>query len=320
MYRQAREVFNASFSQEKYEALLASIHKQYPDQLDFRVAESPVFISRELKTKLLIASNEIIDAILKPSFKELTDAAIPEKFRFPNESENPEFLAIDFALTNNKAGILNPKLIELQGFPSLFAYQAFLSSLYKRFFDIPKNVSPFFNRMNAFGYQEKMKSFLQPKEGKTILLEVYPKKQKTRIDFILTKEFWEIDTVCLTDLIIENSKAYYLKNGEKLLINCIYNRIIWDDIERNYPELLPVIENLKKLEVEWLAHPNWFYRVSKFCMPLLKSEYVPKSFFLNKVDLDTVNLQDYVLKPLFSFAGSGVKIDVLKEDIESIPV
>ncbi|SOE19648.1 hypothetical protein SAMN06298216_0151 [Spirosomataceae bacterium TFI 002] len=320
MNKEARKAFNESFSTEKYQQMLVDIQSEFPNDLDFRVAETPVFVDRFLKTKLLIACNDIIDTIQKPNFKEKTDAAIPSQFHFENESEYPEFLAIDFAVCKDENGELEPQLIELQGFPSLFAYQSYLSGKYKKHFSVPADYSAFFNRLNNFSYQQEMSRFIKGKDvsKRTVLLEVFPKKQKTRLDFTLSKTYWNIDVVCLTDLIFENGEVFYLNNDEKTKIDRIYNRIIFDDIERNFPELMHLVENLQSANVDWIAHPNWFYRVSKYCMPLIKSKYVPSCIYLNEAKVDELDLSQYVLKPLFSFAGAGVKIDVEGSDIEQI--
>lgn len=316
----SRDRFNASFSVEQYKLMLEDIERDFPGMLDFRVAETPVFVDRSLKIKLLEACNEIIERIMKDDFKAKTDRAIPPHLNVPGESAHPHFLAIDFAVTKNTESEYEPQLIELQGFPSLFAYQSYLSSKYRKFFDVDKNYSEFFNRMNAYQYSTKMKDFLTGGEDPehTILLEIYPEKQKTRLDFALTKQFWGIEPVCITKLTKSGKDLYYEKDGRKILVKRIYNRLIFDDLERNYPDLVTEFKPQDEVNVQWITHPNWFFRVSKFCMPLLKSKYVPVSHYLSDLKDIPHNLEDFVLKPLFSFAGSGVKIDVTREDIEAI--
>ncbi|MDQ6700752.1 MAG: hypothetical protein M3Z36_11275, partial [Acidobacteriota bacterium] len=73
------------------------------------------------------------------------------------------------------------------------------------------------------------------------------------------------------------------------------------------------------LEVEWAGHPNWFFRISKFSLPWLKHPSVPKTWFLNKLEEHPSDLHNYVLKPLYSFAGLGVTIGPTSADIESVP-
>ncbi|MFT6880790.1 MAG: hypothetical protein ACJARG_001723, partial [Arcticibacterium sp.] len=191
MQETARIQFNKSFSNEKYQELLSEIEVEFPSQLDFRVAESPVFIDRKLKSKFLMAANGIIDSIKKADFKVKTDKAVPAAYHFENESDHPHFLALDFAISKDEDGDLEPQLIELQGFPSLFGYQNYLSGKYKKHFDVSAKFSPYFNKLNAFTYINEVEKVLKPKSGETtILLEAYPEQQKTRLDFAISKAYW----------------------------------------------------------------------------------------------------------------------------------
>ena len=74
------------------------------------------------------------------------------------------------------------------------------------------------------------------------------------------------------------------------------------------------------LDVEWAGHPNWYFRISKFSIPYLKHASVPKTWFLDHLDEIPADLDNYALKPLYSFAGLGVVIAPTKEDIAAIPV
>jgi hypothetical protein len=316
----ARAAFNASFTKEKYQALLAEIESEFPSQLDFRVAESPIFVHADLKIKLLKACNEIINSISSPDFIEKTNSAIPATHFVSGENARPDCLAIDFAICKNEEGDLEPKLIELQAFPSLFGYQSYLSSKYKKYFTVPNSFSPYFNRLNAVGYIEEMRKFLlgNSKAEHVILLEIFPEKQKTRLDFAITKTFWGIETVCVTKLIQEGKDIFYKKDNQKIKVERIYNRLIFDDLDNNFENIKLNIDFKSDWNVTWISHPNWFYRVSKFCMPFLKSASVPETKFLSDFKPYPENLSDYVLKPLFSFAGAGINLDVKKEDLDKI--
>ncbi|WP_341225223.1 hypothetical protein [uncultured Arcticibacterium sp.] len=319
MHKTARDKFNESFSTEKYQQLVAEVESEFPGNLDFRIAESPVFIDRELKSKFLMAANDVISGIKKKDFKDKTEAAIPEEYRFKNESENPHFLAIDFAIAKAEDGSLEPQLIELQGFASLFGYQNYLAGKYKKFFDVAASHSPYFNKLNAFSYINKMEKVLKSNSSEnTILLEVYPEKQKTRIDFELTKTYWGIETVCFSKVFVKAGVLYYKKGEEEIKIDAIYNRVIFDEIEQSYPELKVNIDILKNADVKWITHPHWFYRASKFCMPLLKSKYIPESKYLDKLKAYPEDLENHVLKPLFSFAGTGVNLHPKAEELDKI--
>lgn len=320
MFKDTRQRFNTSFSQEKYNQLLNEIHSEFPNMLDFRVAESPVFVDRNLKTKVLTAFNDIVDQIKKPDFISKTDRAIPENLFVEGENPVPGCLAVDFAITLSENGEYEPQLIELQGFPSLFAYQTYLAGKFRKHFDIDRGYSEFFNRLNTMSYIQEMKSFLvnDSKPENTILLEIFPEKQKTRLDFELTKKFWGVEPVCVTKVKRSGDDLYYEKDGKKIQIERIYNRLIIDDLERNYPDLKLQTNLSKAANVHWVSHPNWFYRVSKFSLPLFKSKYIPESKYVSDFKELPADLENYVLKPLFSFAGAGVIIDVKPEDITSI--
>jgi len=315
-----RHQFNESFSNEKYQALLAEIEKEFPNQLDFRVAETPVFVPQELKIKLLQACNDIVESLLKEDFKEKTDRAIPTNQNVPNEGAHPHFLAIDFAVCKDENGNLSPQLIELQGFPSLFGYQWYIGQKYRKFFFSPKNFSQYFNRLSMATYIEEMKKVLLGNENaeNVILLEIYPEKQKTRLDFELTKQLWGIEPVCYTKIKKEGKKLFYEKDGHMIEIKRIYNRLIFDDLLQNFPDLETEFKMTDEVDVTWVTHPNWFFRISKFTLPFLNSPFVPKSFFLSDLKEYPTDLENYVLKPLFSFAGSGVKLSFTKEDLDSI--
>lgn len=320
-----RHQFNESFSTEKYDSMIAEIHQEFPNQLDFRVAETPIFVPKELKIKLLQACNDIIDVILKPDFKEKTNRAIPSNQNVPNEDEHPHFLAIDFAVCKDEDSNLSPQLIELQGFPSLFGYQWYLGQKYRKFFYSPKNFTQYFNKLSFSSYIDEMKKVLLADENpeNVILLEIYPEQQKTRLDFEITKQLWGIEPVCLTKIKKVGKKLFYEKKGKTIEIKRIYNRLIFDDLLQNFPDLETNFERAAfrmtdEIEAKWVAHPNWFFRVSKFTLPLLKSPFVPQSYYLSELKEYPSDLENYVLKPLFSFAGSGVKLNFTKEDLDTI--
>jgi hypothetical protein len=315
-----RKEFNQHYSTEKYQNILAEIQSEYPNQLDFRVAETPVFVPQNLKIKLLQACNDIIETLLKPDFKEKTKRAIPQNQFVPNEDEHPNFLAIDFAICKDENGELNPQLIELQGFPSLFGYQTYIGEKYQKFYFAPPNFTQYFNRLDEKTYIEEFRKVVVGNENpeNVILLEIYPEKQKTRLDFEITKKLWGIEAVCYTKIIKEGQKIYYEKDGRKIQIKRIYNRLIFDDLLQNFPDLQTDFKMTDEVDVTWVTHPNWFFRISKFTLPFLKSAFVPPSHFVSDLKEYPSDLENYVLKPLFSFAGSGVKLNFTKADLDAI--
>ena len=72
------------------------------------------------------------------------------------------------------------------------------------------------------------------------------------------------------------------------------------------------------IDVEWAGHPNWFFRISKFILPYLKGDYFIETTLLSELKEIPKDLENYVLKPLFSFSGSGVIFHVKPEDIKAV--
>lgn len=319
MVKELREKFNAAFSKEKYDAYMAKIEALHPGALDFRNAETPVFVPAAFKNKMLGACEDIIDVIVDPKFISLTERGIPANVKVPNENGHAEFIVFDFGICENEDGELEPQLIEMQGFPTLYAFQAFHSELTAGYADLPANFSPYLNGYNKETYTALLKEIIvgDMNPENVILLEIFPEQQKTRIDFYCTEQLLGIKMVCLTKLIAEGKKLFYDNNGVKTEIKRIYNRLIFDDLQKQ-EGLGDVVDLTKDYDVEWVPHPNWFYRISKFTLPFIHNPYVPQTYFLNELKQMPADLENYVLKPLFSFAGMGVVIDVTPQDIENV--
>jgi hypothetical protein len=316
-----RERFNKAFTQEKYQAFLEDLNSRHPGAIEFRVAETPVFIDKAFKDKVLSACESIVDVITQFNFNTLSSHAIPDNVRVPNENDYPHFIAFDFGICENAQGELEPQLIEMQGFPTLFAYQIWHDEVTRRHFDIPANYSTYLSGLDAASYEQLLKDILlgglDPEN--VILLEILPHQQKTRIDFYCTTDYTGIPVVCLTELIREGNKLFYRKGDRKIDVKRIYNRIIFDDLQQQSAEIQEKGKLLfEDLDVEWVPHPNWFYRISKYTLPFIEHPYVPETRFLDEIINMPADLENYVLKPLFSFAGQGVVIDVTPADIEKV--
>jgi hypothetical protein len=314
-----RQLFNAAFTPQSYQDMLADIDQQLPHQLDFRVAETPVFVPAVLRDKLIKAGQDIIKVIQQSDFKQLTEGAIPPHQRVPNEDAHAEFLTFDFAVCRNANGELEPQLIEMQGFPSLYAFQSWLPGIFAQHYPIADTVSPFLEVDNLEEYHAEMRKLILGDENpeNVILLELFPEKQKTRIDFALSKKFWGIDAVSLPDVRKRGRQLFYEKDGREISIKRIYNRIIFDELVR-YPDLHPEFNLTDEVDAEWIGHPNWFFRISKYTLPLIKSEFAPSSSYLHEVKEYPADLENYVLKPLFSFAGAGVRLHITAADLNAI--
>ncbi len=320
MIPDVRQQFNKQFTEKKYHDFLADLDQSFQHKITFRIAESPLFIDSAFKKKLLNASDDIIDFIVRGDFKKITERAIPKNLVVPNETDHSLFIALDFAVTKNEKGELDPQLIEMQGFPSLFGWQDFLANKFREHFVIPTGLEQHFN-LTSEQYQQKLSLALlnghDPEN--VILLEIDPLKQNTAIDFLITQKMTGITPVHIGDVIREGRKLFYNKEGKKIQIKRIYNRVIFDELVKQTDSTYQF--NLTEdVDVEWAGHPNWFFRISKYTMPFIKSEFIPECKFLSDFDQFPGDLENYVLKPLFSFSGSGVLFHVMQSDIDNIPV
>ncbi len=317
MIKKIREQFNNNFSEEKYNAFIEKVENLEPGTLQFRVAETPIFIPKDFTKKMLDACDGIIDIIRQPEFKEITDRSIPENLNIPNEDDYVQMIVFDFGICKNEKEELEPQLIEMQGFPTIYAFQAHIEAFEREYAEIPENFDAYFNDYNKESYIQLLRDLIVEDENpeNVILLEIFPEQQKTIIDFRCTEKMLGIKAVCITKLYAKGDKLYYQNDGREIQVKRIFNRLIFDDLEQQ--NVKDIIDLSKPYEVQWVPHPNWFYRISKYTLPFIQNAYVPQTFFLNEVKAP-LNLEEYVLKPLFSFAGMGVIIDVTQEDIDKI--
>ncbi|EJL70436.1 ATP-grasp domain-containing protein [Chryseobacterium populi] len=314
MISKYRKQFNREFSQEKYSHFKEILKQKSGLEPSFRISESPVFLTKEFENKLIDASESIIDQIKALPFETL-QKAIPENCRVPNDTHQPHFFTIDFGVCKSENGEIEPQLIELQAFPSLYAFQRILE---ETFCEVYPFISEIKNKMPHEEFKAYLKELIVGDENpeNVVLLEIFPEKQKTLIDFVFTEKLLGIKTVCLTKVKKEGRKLYYENNGRQIEIKRIYNRVIFDELER-IPDLKTEFDFREEADVKWITHPNWFFKISKFLLPLLKHRFVPKSYFLHEFP-DRENLENFVLKPLFSFAGSGVNLNPTKEITDAI--
>ncbi len=321
MITDIRTEYNEQFSKKKYEEYVNALASCHPDALQFRIAETPIFVNKAFTDKMLSACESIVDVIAADNFKALTDKAIPPDVKVPNENKQTQFIAFDFGVCQNEEGELEPQLIEMQGFPTMFAFQVFQDEMARKYLSIPEGFSSYLNGFTKETYLQLLEDIIVKNENpeNVILLEILPHKQKTRVDFYCTEDYLHIPVVDLMELIKEGKKLYYKKEGKKIEVKRVYNRIIFDDLQQQSAQVQKkgrlLLENL---DVEWVPHPDWFYRISKFTLPFIHHPYVPETKFLKDVTTIPTDLENYVLKPLFSFAGQGVVIDVTEEDIQKV--
>ncbi len=314
-----RQQFNENFTAEKYDNFIEDITSDFDYRVTFRIGETPFFIPNDLKNQLLEASQEVIAFIKKEGFNELTNKALELNRKVPNEDNHTTFLAIDFGICEEDGKII-PKLIEVQGFPSLYNFQNNLAEKFQKHYPFLSNLTPFFNGLSKEEYLQIVEEAIcnnHPKEN-VVLLEIEPEKQNTKIDFYYCKRDLGIETVCVTDIIKKGNQLFYTNSkGKETLIKRIYNRVIFDELDLR-TDLKLDFDFSDELDVEWAGHPNWFFRISKFILPYLKGKYFIETTLLSDLKEIPTDLENYVLKPLFSFSGTGVIFHVKKEDIEAV--
>lgn len=309
-----RQKFNTEYSSEKYEELKQTMEERAGTSVGFRLSESPIFMSKDFKIKLVSAAESIIEQI-KQMPEDFLSKAVPEHLSVPHDTKKPHFLAIDFGICKDYSGDIIPQLIELQAFPALFAFQEEFEEAISAVFPFLKDLR---NSIPKPEYFKLLKEVIVGNENpeNVILLEIYPEKQKTAADFYLTEKYLGIKTVCLTKLKKQGRELYYENNGKLTPVRRIYNRVIFDELAQ-YPDLKTEFTFTDDVDVKWITHPNWFYKISKYILPKLNHQYVPKSYYLKDFP-ETENLENFVLKPLFSFAGSGVNLNPSLEDLQKI--
>jgi len=315
-----RQDFNSRFAPEKYELLRREMTSRCGMEVPFALCETPCFFPHPLVERMGQDGEALIRQLVdSPEYLARSEASIPAEFRVPNESPHPMFIQVDFGLVRDSAGALQPKLVELQAFPSLYAYQPVLAQAYIDVFGLDPQLRYFLSGLDAPSYQRLLREAIVAEHdpAHVILMEVHPEEQKTRPDFLLTEKLLGIRTVCITKIRKQGRRLFYDEAGKQVPIERIYNRTIVDELERK--GVTPPFDFRDELDVEWAGHPNWYFRISKYSIPYLRHPSVPRTWFLDQLTEIPPDLENFVLKPLYSFAGLGVVIAPSRADIDAIP-
>jgi hypothetical protein len=315
-----RKQFNDSFTPGKYQSFLRRVDEACGTHVQFRLSETPCFFPKSLLDRMASDGQDLIRQLVdNPAYLVKSDEAVPVEFKVPNEPPHPLFVQVDFGLVRDASGELQPKLVELQAFPSLYAYQGPLADAYIDVYGLNSRLKYLLSGLETSSYRELLRRAIVGSHDpeNVILMEIDPRHQKTLPDFLLTEKVLGVKTVDIVDIRKDGSRLYYERGGKRVPIRRIYNRAIVDELERKNVKLS--FDWRDDLDVEWAGHPNWYFRISKFSIPYLRHESVPKTWFLDKLERVPEDLQNYALKPLYSFAGLGVVIAPKKGDIEAIP-
>jgi hypothetical protein len=315
-----REAFNRNFRTETYQQFLKSLEASAGTPIAFRVSETPCFLPKALLDQMAEYGRDLVLQLVdNPEYRRASDVTVPPQYNVANESPRPMFLQVDFGLVRNVKGELEPKLVELQAFPSLYGYQPVLAKQYVDSYRLPADLGIYLGGYRGDTYQQLMRELIVRNHDpeNVILLEIHPEKQKTLCDFLLTQRDLGIAIVDILKLKKHGRGLFYEKDGREIPVRRIYNRCIMDELARKEIEL--PFDLTEPLEVEWAGHPNWYYRISKFSIPYLKHKCVPKTWLLDENSTVPRDNENFILKPLYSFAGLGIKFNPTQADVDAIP-
>lgn len=320
MIPELRRHFNANFTPQKYQRLLRQMDDLSGTQVKFRISETPCFLPPPLLRKMERYGAELTHQLVgNRNYHAISERSIPAEFNVPAEDATPLFLQVDFGLVRDVHGELEPKLVELQGFPSLYAYQSLLAHEYIDAYELSSSLNAFSSGLNRESYRDLLcQAILRDHAPENVvLLEIDPLQQKTLPDFLLTRQLCGIETVNIRDVQREGRKLFYPKAGKLVPIERIYNRTIVEELLRRDAHLS--FDFRDELDVEWAGHPNWYFRVSKFSIPYLHHACVPRTQFLDEIEHLPADRENYLLKPLYSFAGAGITFAPNDVDLAAIP-
>ncbi len=315
-----RHAFNQSWSDARYRNLVARLETRTGATLGFPISETPCFFPRALMDELSATGLELVGQILNnPAARAAALAAVPGRFHGPNVESHPTFLQVDFGLVRGATGAIEPKLVELQAFASLYGFQVAVAEAYRDAFHLDASLGLYLGGLDAAEYHKTVgQALLNGHDpANVVLMEIEPRQQKTWPDFVVTEQMWGIRAVDTSAIERDGRRLFYRRDGRRTPIARIYNRVIPDELERkNVP--LP-FDYRDDLEVEWAGHPSWYFQISKFSIPWLKHRSVPETTFLHELDRLPADRERYLLKPLFSFAGGGIMFAPTDAQVAAIP-
>jgi hypothetical protein len=318
------------FTPQRYELLQQRLAARIGTPIDFRICETPCFFQKSLLDEIVEAGRVLTHQLIdNPDYMRVSDQTIPSQFHVPAPSPRPHFMTVDFGLVRNASGALEPKLVELQAFPSVFGYQQYLCEEYRTVYDLDEQLAWNLGGMDTAAYWEALgRTILGTCAPENVVLtEVEPETQKTLPDFAVYQQQFGIQTVDIAKVRQTGNHLEYLREipGKSPIwtpIHRIYNRAIVDEIQRKH--ITPGFDYRDDLDVEWAGSPNWFFRISKFSLPFLDHPSVPKAVFLSdwfagKRDGLPDDRAQLLLKPLYSFAGKGIQFAPTDDDLAVIP-
>jgi hypothetical protein len=315
-----RTAFNESWTEAQFRDLVNRLETRTGSPLGFAISETPCFFPESLLASLAATGVELANQILNsPDAMAAANAIVPERFQGPGAETIPTFLQVDFGLVRGDDGRLQPKLVELQAFASLYGFQLAMAEAYRDAFAQPASLGLYLDRLDAGTYHSLVRDAIVGSHdpAEVVLMEIDPRGQKTWPDFVVTEQMWGVRAIDVSEVRREGRRLFYSRDGKRTPIKRIYNRVIPDELERKQIQL--PFDYGDDLDVEWAGHPAWFFRISKFSIPWLRHPSVPETFFLDGIESLPVDRDRYLLKPLFSFAGGGIIFAPTDAQIAAIP-
>ncbi len=314
-----RQAFNAGWTDEQYRTLVDRLQHRVRVPIEFPVSETPCFFPRTLIQELASAGEALILQALTGEAAFAAQRVVPDRFRSPRAADHPAFLQVDFGLVRGRDDRIEPRLVELQAFPSLYGFQTALADAYRATFALPAQLESYLSELSAASYRRLLLDAIVGPHDPTevVLMEIEPEQQKTRPDFVVTEELWGVRAVDTRAIVRNGRQLFYTRAGKRTPIRRIYNRVIPDELERKGIEL--PFDYRDDLDVEWVGHPEWYFRISKFSIPWLKHPSVPRTWFLHETNELPESRERLLLKPLFSFAGSGIVFAPTDAELAAIP-
>jgi hypothetical protein len=315
-----RRAFNESWTDAGYRDQIARLELGTGATLGFPISETPCFFPRALMDELAATGATLVHQILdNPTAMAAAATAVPERFRGPGAGERPVFLQVDFGLVRSAAGRIEPRLVELQAFASLYGFQLAVADAYRDAFQLPASLGVFLGGLDRDSYDAIVGAAIagghDPKQ--VVLMEIAPQQQKTWPDFVVTEQRWGVRAIDTAEVEREGRRLFYRRDGQRVPIARVYNRVIPDELERKGIQL--PFDYRDDLDVEWAGHPAWYFQISKFSIPFLDHPSVPKTWFLHTLDRLPADRDRYLLKPLFSFAGGGIIFAPTEAQVAAIP-
>src|SRR4051812_16956242 len=112
MDRELRRLFNAGYTPDLYRRYVERLEAYLGVKIPFRIAETPFFIPRELRSRLAKAAREIVEQISRPALIEQMKKAIPPNVDVPRCDALANCIQVDFAICKDDDGELTGKVVE----------------------------------------------------------------------------------------------------------------------------------------------------------------------------------------------------------------